>query len=476
MKSNIGEFLVILRKSKGMTQQEVADRLSVSNKTVSSWETGASCPDISMLPAIAELFGVTCDELLRGERIPADEPTQKSEEKREKSLQRLLAMYRNNATVTSWICIGLYLVAVVAALLIGCAALESLIGFFVGVIFIIGGVLLCLIQCRYLRFQLTQNDFDSAAVDDFLHALSRRQTLTLILAMTAFGFIFPHIFPPVHTGLLLGYALLYGLIGAAGSTLLALLIAWITRTAKKSYRTDRQKFFWTLKNGVIPYGIICALSAIAIAVGLSMTGYIPQPMGSVNTYHADTYATLLDYLRENTGLFSEFEHTLHETDEVETTLSDEELNAPISEETCFQEYTIGKASYLFPDFPSQFEDDYACVSSDGGVYVEVEVLTLTLPDGGIISSPVFNPEMQGGILDLQTETAMHMYEETSYSVFLACDTPLYEVAQAQRIHLMTVIAIAAPVAGGALLLGIYTAIYIPRRKKFLKNRSVGETN
>ncbi len=71
MKSNIGEFLAILRKSKGMTQQEVADRLGVSNKTVSSWETGASCPDISMLPAIAELFGVTCDELLRGERIPA---------------------------------------------------------------------------------------------------------------------------------------------------------------------------------------------------------------------------------------------------------------------------------------------------------------------------------------------------------------------------------------------------------------------
>ena len=66
MKSGIGEFLSILRKSKGLTQQEVADALGVSNKTVSSWETGASCPDIGMLHAIAELFGVTCDELLRG--------------------------------------------------------------------------------------------------------------------------------------------------------------------------------------------------------------------------------------------------------------------------------------------------------------------------------------------------------------------------------------------------------------------------
>ena len=97
MKSNIGEFLAILRKSKGMTQQEAANWLGVSNKTVSSWETGASCPDISMLPALAELYGVTCDELLRGEQISAEESPEKREEKREKSLARLLAMYRNNA-------------------------------------------------------------------------------------------------------------------------------------------------------------------------------------------------------------------------------------------------------------------------------------------------------------------------------------------------------------------------------------------
>lgn len=86
MKSGIGEFLSILRKSKGLTQQEVADALGVSNKTVSSWETGASCPDIGMLPAIAELFGVTCDELLRGERLPQPSP----ERARKKNAKRRL--------------------------------------------------------------------------------------------------------------------------------------------------------------------------------------------------------------------------------------------------------------------------------------------------------------------------------------------------------------------------------------------------
>ena len=106
MRTSIGEFLFILRKSKGMTQQEVADRLGVSNKTVSSWETGASCPDISLLPAIAELYGVTCDELLRGERAPSGQPDNPA--RREKALGRLLAQYKNSAFYMTLVGIALY--------------------------------------------------------------------------------------------------------------------------------------------------------------------------------------------------------------------------------------------------------------------------------------------------------------------------------------------------------------------------------
>ena len=54
--------------------EEVAEKLGVSNKTVSSWETGASCPDISMLPILAELYEVTCDEIVKGKRINTVEP------------------------------------------------------------------------------------------------------------------------------------------------------------------------------------------------------------------------------------------------------------------------------------------------------------------------------------------------------------------------------------------------------------------
>lgn len=59
----IGENIAALRKEKGWTQEQLAEKLSVSAQAVSKWEGGKSCPDISLLPAIAKLFGVTVDAL-----------------------------------------------------------------------------------------------------------------------------------------------------------------------------------------------------------------------------------------------------------------------------------------------------------------------------------------------------------------------------------------------------------------------------
>ena len=70
-KQTIGQFLSALRRSNGFTQQEVAEKLGVSNKTVSCWERDSYSPDISVIPAIAELYGVTCDEILRAKRDPS---------------------------------------------------------------------------------------------------------------------------------------------------------------------------------------------------------------------------------------------------------------------------------------------------------------------------------------------------------------------------------------------------------------------
>ena len=59
----IGENIKKLRKAKGMTQEELAEAVSVSYQAVSKWENGGS-PDLEMLPLLANTFNVTIDELM----------------------------------------------------------------------------------------------------------------------------------------------------------------------------------------------------------------------------------------------------------------------------------------------------------------------------------------------------------------------------------------------------------------------------
>lgn len=79
-KQTIGKFIAALRKANGMTQQGLADRLNVSNKSVSKWECDEGYPDLSLIPVIAEVFGVTSDEILKGARIIKESAPEEQEE------------------------------------------------------------------------------------------------------------------------------------------------------------------------------------------------------------------------------------------------------------------------------------------------------------------------------------------------------------------------------------------------------------
>ena len=65
-KQNIGSFIAGLRKASNMTQIDLAERLNVSNRTISKWECGDGYPDLTLVPVIAGIFGITSDELLQG--------------------------------------------------------------------------------------------------------------------------------------------------------------------------------------------------------------------------------------------------------------------------------------------------------------------------------------------------------------------------------------------------------------------------
>ena len=79
-KKTIGKFISALRKANGMTQKELGEKLFVSDKTVSRWECDECTPELSLIPSIAEIFGITTDELLRGERNNPDREAIISEE------------------------------------------------------------------------------------------------------------------------------------------------------------------------------------------------------------------------------------------------------------------------------------------------------------------------------------------------------------------------------------------------------------
>lgn len=68
MDATIGKRIAELRKNKGLKQEELAEMLGVSGQAVSKWENDQTCPDISLLPQLAKILGVTVDELLSGKQ------------------------------------------------------------------------------------------------------------------------------------------------------------------------------------------------------------------------------------------------------------------------------------------------------------------------------------------------------------------------------------------------------------------------
>lgn len=69
----IGKFIAALRKEKGLTQEQLGEKLGVTNKTISRWENGNYMPDVEMLILLSKEFGVSINELISGERLLAED-------------------------------------------------------------------------------------------------------------------------------------------------------------------------------------------------------------------------------------------------------------------------------------------------------------------------------------------------------------------------------------------------------------------
>ena len=70
---SIGEVISTLRKEKGMTQKELADKLNITDKAVSKWERDISFPDTATIPKLAEILEVSVEELMNAKTVPVSE-------------------------------------------------------------------------------------------------------------------------------------------------------------------------------------------------------------------------------------------------------------------------------------------------------------------------------------------------------------------------------------------------------------------
>ncbi len=93
MQENIGANIARLRREHNMKQDELAEMLDVTPQAVSKWENGASMPDIALLPKLANIFGVTIDDLFGADRTPEPDVQMVPPEKR-KSFDEMILRVR----------------------------------------------------------------------------------------------------------------------------------------------------------------------------------------------------------------------------------------------------------------------------------------------------------------------------------------------------------------------------------------------
>lgn len=461
--NRMGEFLAALRKSKGYTQQEVADTLGVSNKTVSSWETGASCPDISMLPVLAELYGVTCDELIRGKRLSSEEEL--SPAGRKKAMEHLLQRQKTNLFTVCWIAGGLAGIALLLTSLIGFAALESPIGFYVGLIFQAASIITAVICIRRLRFQAGE-PWESEPALRFSLSLDRALFWIVFANVAVFGFDAPHCFAPAHAGLALdGETLLLLLLFVLGAAALTFLIGWpvLLRVQKKRLlaavdrASDEQSgaftalmrqntlSVWKIKRIplliVLPFAVLLALSLIFLAIPASSEADVV--LQSTYTFTLREGATL-----SQNSPFDREEYTL------------------VSEEQPENETETGKYEvvYLFPSFPEEWRGYYRTQETEDGTLVTIYKYRAASEEGNIAEFYAYDYKWQGELRSIavsETGTEGELYVEAAFG------PSLFEQDDVTN----TILFLSLGGAFGALSLlsfAVTIPVYIRKERKFKK--------
>ena len=235
-KKTIGKFISALRKANGMTQKELGEKLFVSDKTVSRWECDECTPELSLIPSIAEIFGITTDELLRGERnnpdreAASEDSANKQKAKSDKQFKLMLHSRKKKFTNLSFISIGLIIVGLIAAMICNLGFSKGLLGFCLASVFFVAATI-CQI-CFTVSFRLL---IDEEEVEHAEEVKKANTDMVFSSVKIFFGILLTFAFClPIavltlsyfnsHYGLVIDSWLLFGSLFAAVAFLLAFCV------------------------------------------------------------------------------------------------------------------------------------------------------------------------------------------------------------------------------------------------------------
>jgi transcriptional regulator with XRE-family HTH domain/DNA-directed RNA polymerase subunit RPC12/RpoP len=111
----IGRFIAERRRLQGLTQAQLAEKLNITDRAVSKWETGRSLPDATLMLALCEILGISVNELLSGEKVTMENNQEKNEQL---LLEMAKEIERKNKTIWSamWIIMTVSIIALFAGL------------------------------------------------------------------------------------------------------------------------------------------------------------------------------------------------------------------------------------------------------------------------------------------------------------------------------------------------------------------------
>lgn len=313
-KNTIGKFISALRRASGMTQRELADKLFVSDKTVSRWERDECAPDIALIPIIADLFGVTSDEIIRGERLERknaptserdieDERAQYQRKKSAKQYKSLLDTRAKKAKNLSLIAIGVALLGIICALICNFAFTRALLGFMLACAFFIGAVIMQLCVTSSMCLSVDEDD------EEKLEATRQFNSDCVCLSIRVIGLV------AVMLGFVLPLSFVDGYLGLAVNSFYLLCPAFafvticITHAIKHLFvlpaflktgtviATEEQGSLHAYRRRKLKVMAIILVIAVAVSIVANITVDSLHPSDFVREYKFDSYEDFKDFVK-----------------------------------------------------------------------------------------------------------------------------------------------------------------------------------